>query len=128
MVYYKDISNSGIISKYNRSEIGITEVGHEFALTNLGREAIEYIIEYIKDNKMNRDKSDLLMVIVSEIMVNYSNGNKYINEKDRKVVEEIERYYATMKNQGVFDREDRVRCNLNRIKTMILSNSPPGGE
>jgi hypothetical protein len=105
--------------EFIRSEKGIMEAGLELALEHLGREAVEHIIDYVKNNKMDRAKADQLMVIASEIMGDYVNKTRKLTSEDQKVIEEIQKYSEGMENQGVFDREDRVNGNLNRIKELL---------
>ena len=107
------------VGNYFRSKEGITEYGLEIALEHLGREAVESIIDYVKNNKPDRAKADQLMIIASEIMADHIRVNKKLSEQDKKVIDEIQKYVEGMENQGVFDREDRVRGNLNRIKEFL---------
>ncbi len=108
-----------LIGNYLRSKEGITEIGLELALEYLGRNAVEHIVDYVRNNKMERAKSDQLMVIASKIMSNHVNIAKEFSDEDKKVLDEIQKYSEGMENQGVFDREDDVKNNLERIKKIL---------
>lgn len=105
-----------LLGRILRSDKGIKAFGAELALEHLGRKIVSHLLQLIQVGGFEKEKKDVLMRIIAQIMLNHLKEEKRYSNEDKAVLVIIRNYVSKMQSKGFGDSKDRLEGVLSNIE------------